>query len=190
MQPAPPPTQQARRSGFPTWAIVLIAVVVAAFVLLPIVAVLGIYSVRRYIANSKTAEARNALGQIAKDAATTYESEKPVAVGSPITHRLCPGASRPVPISLTWVSAKKYQSSVADWNTDCASDRGFCCLKYAMDVPQYYMYSYGATPTTFTAKANGDLNGDGIASTFTIRGEVVGGGLQIAPNIEEIDPGE
>ena len=35
-----------------------------------ILAVLAVYGVRKYIANSKTTEARNALGQIAKDAAT------------------------------------------------------------------------------------------------------------------------
>jgi hypothetical protein len=52
------------------------------------------------------------------------------------------------------------------------------------------MYSHGATPATFTAKANGDLNGDGIASTFTILGEVIGRALQVAPSIEERDPDE
>lgn len=188
MQAAPPPPQ-ARKSGFPTWAIILIAVAGALLVFLPIVAVLGIYGVRRYIANAKQAEARNALGQIAKDAAAAYEAES-LGPGGAATHRLCPGASRSVPSSLSWVSGKKYQSSVADWNTDCASDRGFCCLKFSMDMPQYYMYAYGSTPTTFTGKANGDLDGDGIASTFTIRGELVGGALQIASSLEERDPDE
>jgi type IV pilus assembly protein PilA len=189
MQPTPSPPQQTRKSGFPTWAIILIVVAVAGLVFLPIAAVLGIYGVRKYIANAKQAEARNALGQIAKDAAAAYEYEK-VAPGGAVVHRICPSASRSVPSSIAMVSGKKYQSSVADWNADCASDRGFCCLKYSMDMPQYYMYSYGATPVTFTAKANGDLNGDGITSTFMIRGEVVGSNLQIAPNIEERDPDE
>src|SRR5580704_15307046 len=40
-----------------------------------VLAVLAIYGVRKYIANSKTAEARNSLGQIGKDAATKYEKE-------------------------------------------------------------------------------------------------------------------
>ena len=190
MQAAPPPPPpQARKSGFPTWAIVLIAVGGALVVFLPIVAVLGIYGVRKYIANAKQAEARNVLGEIAKDAAAEYESEKAGASGA-ASHQLCPSASRSVPSSLAMVSGKKYQSSVADWQADCATDRGFCCLKFSMETPQYYMYSYGATPSAFTGKANGDLNGDGIASTFTIRGEVIAGQLQVAPNIEERDPGE
>jgi type IV pilus assembly protein PilA len=145
--------------------------------------------VRKYIANAKQAEARNSLGQIAKDAAAAYESER-LGPGGAVVHRLCPGASRAVPSSIAMVSGKKYQSSVADWNADCASDRGFCCLKFSIDMPQYYMYSYGAMPETFTAKAHGDLDGDGIASTFTIRGEVIGGALRIAPSIEERDPDE
>jgi type IV pilus assembly protein PilA len=189
MQAAPPPPLQPRKSGFPTWAIVLIGVIGALFIVLPIMAVLGIYGVRKYLANAKQAEAMNALGQIAKDAAAAYEADHP-GPGGPISHRLCPSASRSVPGSLSMVSGMKYQSSTADWKADCGSDRGFCCLKFSMEVPQYYMYSYGATATEFTGRANGDLNGDGIASTFTIRGAVVGSNLQIAPNIEERNPGE
>src|SRR5258708_27998744 len=41
-----------------------------------ILAVLAIYGVRKYVANAKTAEARNSLGQIAKDAASAAEREK------------------------------------------------------------------------------------------------------------------
>jgi len=41
-----------------------------------ILSVLAIYGVRKYIANAKTAEARNSLGQIAKDAASAVEREK------------------------------------------------------------------------------------------------------------------
>lgn len=173
----------------PTWAIVLIIALAGALVFLPILAVLGIYGVRKYVANAKQAEARNALGQIATDAVAAWEKERPAAGGA-IAHRICASASRAVPSSLAMVSGKKYQSSVADWNVDCASDRGFCCLQFAMNAPQYYMYSYGATPTTFTGVANGDLDGDGIASTFTIRGELVGGSLRVAPNIEERDPND
>src|ERR1700734_3697464 len=40
-----------------------------------ILAVLAIYGVRKYLANAKTAEARNSLGQLAKDQAAAYEKE-------------------------------------------------------------------------------------------------------------------
>jgi hypothetical protein len=38
--------------------------------------VLARYGVRKYVANAKKAEARNSLGQIAKDVATSVEREK------------------------------------------------------------------------------------------------------------------
>ena len=40
-----------------------------------ILAVLAIYGVRKYLANAKTAEARNSIGQMAKDAAAAFEKE-------------------------------------------------------------------------------------------------------------------
>ena len=44
------------------------------------------------------------------------------------------------------------------------------------------------TGTQFTATANGDLNGDGVLSTFTIIGAVATGNLYIAPTIAEKAP--
>ena len=41
-----------------------------------ILAALAIYGVRKYIANAKTAEARNTIGKIQKDAIAAFEREK------------------------------------------------------------------------------------------------------------------
>jgi hypothetical protein len=55
-----------------------------------------------------------------------------------------------------------------------------------MAQPQYYSYSYSATTLAgFTARAAGDLNGDGITSIFTQDGSIIGGRLNIAPSIAE-----
>ena len=67
-----------------------------------------------------------------------------------------------------------------------------------MNEPQYYMYSYvsdgdetGAVGQTFTATAEGDLNGDGVSSKFELPGAIQAGGVvAIAPNIAETDPEE
>ena len=40
-----------------------------------VLAVLAVYGVRKYIANAKTAEAKNSLGQMGKDAVTAFEGE-------------------------------------------------------------------------------------------------------------------
>src|SRR5580704_2185419 len=84
-----------------------------------VLAVLAIYGVRKYIANAKSAEARNSLGQIAKDAATAVEREKGstplIAVGgtSTLMRAFCSTAAN-VPTFVP--AAQKYQSQVTDWN--------------------------------------------------------------------------
>jgi len=171
-----------------------------------ILAVLAIYGVRKYLANAKTAEARNSLGQLSKDQAAEYEKESMQATvlgqgtSAATSRALCGGPDGPVPAAKTAIAGAKYQSSPADWNkgsgSATAGPTGFTCLKFTMDAPQYYMYSWassgtaGATGDTFTASANGDLNGDGTLSTFSIQGAINSGTLNIAPNMLEINPEE
>lgn len=172
-----------------------------------ILAALAIYGVRKYIANSKTAEARNSLGQMSKDATTAFAREGMAATvlalgtSTEVTNRLCGTATPTVPAAIAGVKGKKYQSSPTEWTTG-DKDNGWACLKFSMNDPQYYMYSYTASGTTaagatFSAGAKGDLDGDGAESTFTMAGELKAGtgkGAQVeaivAPNINEIDPEE
>jgi type IV pilus assembly protein PilA len=53
-------------------------------------------------------------------------------------------------------------------------------LKFSMDDPHYYSYSYisatSGSPTQFTARANGNLNCTGGDSTFEMVGAVLGDG--------------
>jgi type IV pilus assembly protein PilA len=162
-----------------------------------ILAVLAIYGVRKYIANAKTAEAKNSLGQIAKDAAAAVEREKGttaiLAAGatSALMRSICGSA---ISVPGTVPSAQKYQSSTADWGTGDPTT-GWACLKFSLEEPQYYMYSYSSSdpsPATgnFTAIANGDLNGDGVASTFSVSGLAENGAIAISPNIQETNPEE
>ena len=173
-------------SGMGTGAIIAIVVVVVLVAGIGIFAVLGIYGTRKYIANAKTAEAKNALGQLGKDAITAYEGEG-LTDGA---RHLCASASSPVPANRTAVSGKKYQSSRDEWMKDEARNAGFACLKFEMTAPQYFQYEYTATATGFTARAHGDLNGDGKFSTFELKGEVQNGHLVVAPVITETDPEE
>lgn len=167
---------------------VLIVVIVLVVLIVPVIGVLAtlsIYGTRKYIATAKTAEARNTLGMIAKDAVVAYERE--VADGK---RRVCPSASAPVPADRTMVSGKKYMSSTAEWQADSAADAGFACLRFEMSMPQYFQYQYEATPTGFVARARGDLNGDGVFSTFEINGRIVGDRLVVSPAILETNPFE
>jgi len=171
-----------------------------------ILAVLAIYGVRKYLANAKTAEARNSLGQMAKDESTAFEKESmaatTLAVGSTssVSRSLCTSPGSSVPTAATFIKGAKYQSSQVagvDWNADAATaGKGFSCLKFAMDAPQYYMYNFtSTTPTaaggTWVATANGDLNGDGILSTFQISGVITPSmTFSLAPNMLEVSPEE
>lgn len=167
-----------------------------------ILAVLAAYGVRKYIASSKTTEARNSLGRMANAALIAYEHENmnspvlPQGGSTGLTRTLCNTASVSVPASLGQVRGAKYQSTSADWNADSAGNSGFACLHFTIDEPQYFMYSYKVSGTSnpgdsFTALANGDLNADGIASTFSLTGAISPSYvINVAPNMLTINPDE
>ncbi len=168
-----------------------------------ILAALAIYGVRKYMANAKTAEARNGIGQMAKDAITAYfkEGMAPTVMelgsSTSVNNKLCDGAGvAAVPDDLAKVKGAKYQSSPNEWAT-------WDCLHWSMNDPQYYMYDYITTATgdalgedgaEFTCQAQGDLDGDGEPSTFTLKGGVKADGGTLtavaAPNLEESNPDE
>jgi type IV pilus assembly protein PilA len=170
-----------------------------------VLAALAIYGVRRYILNSKTAEARNSVGQMGKDAATAYSREGmaaallPIGTSTGITNHLCASTANKVPSSLGSVQAKKYQSKPSEWST---GDQwvGWTCVRFSMQDPQYYQYDYTATGTTgaagesFSAIARGDLDGNTSPSTFSLAGQIQADGtalvVTLAPNIAEAHPDE
>ena len=161
-----------------------------------VLAALAIYGVRKYLTNAKSAEARTAVGRIAKDASVAYERENMAATvvalkdSVDITHELCPQSTL-VPATLAEVSNQKYQSDPGEWNA-----AGWNCLKFSMSDPQYFQYQYlvpvagGADGANFDAQAHGDLDGDGTPSTFALAGLVQTGSggelvLTLAPTIRE-----
>jgi type IV pilus assembly protein PilA len=173
-----------------------------------VLAALAIYGVRKYLLNSKTAEVRNSLGQMAKDAKTAYERESmsgtilEAGKSAIASNNLCLTASASVPASKDSIKGQKYQSDPAadkDWNVDKGTPgKGFACLKFSLSDPQYYMYSYTssaeATGTkegdTFDAVGEGDLSGDGVLSNFKLSGKIVKGTVLVSPNFTETNPEE
>jgi len=166
-----------------------------------ILAVLAIFGVSRYIASSKAGEAVNNLGAIAKDASQSLTREPMigsfVAPGQKANtyHCICATATATVPASATSIKGKKYVSDpLQDWRqagtitTD--TNIGWRCLKFSIDQPQYYMYNYTESAGSCTsgsitgdvvhAIANGDLNGNGILSTFDLQGQVASGQTQLS----------
>jgi type IV pilus assembly protein PilA len=195
--PQPP---QKPKSGAAPWVIGCAVAAGAGLLIVGMLAVLAISGVRTYIAAAKKIEATATLGQIALDAQSSFDR---VPVGAlPATpseekHALCPSASRSVPATIASVRGKKYMSAPSDWAVDSAADAGFACLRFEMSAPQYYMYSYSSTPpgtavgNGFEAIAEGDLDGNGVTSTFSLTGKIGAGEvIVIAPTIAETNPKE
>jgi type IV pilus assembly protein PilA len=166
-----------------------------------ILAALAIYGVKKYLTNAKTAEAKNNLGRLGKDAVTSFERETmsyslaSAGAETAAVHQLCASAANPVPSTggTNGVpKGSKIQPNPTDWSGN--STTGWKCLKFSVDSPVYYQYNYTATnaadPTqaAFTATAAGDLNGNGTAGTWTYGGGVLpnaAGVMRLATTIQE-----
>jgi type IV pilus assembly protein PilA len=156
-----------------------------------ILAALAVYGVSKYVKNAKTAEARDALGRMAKDAVGAYNKETmaPTVLApgdsASVLHQLCASTSA-VPTDVP--KAAKYQTDPSDWGAD------WSCLKFSMNEPQYYQYQYTSTSTAFSCIARGDLDGDEVESEFTMLGAVIGDTAKkaatYAPTIGEVRPDE
>jgi hypothetical protein len=112
---------------------------------------LAIYGVRRYLLDSKKAEALNMITFIARAIAENWERDPKKKLKS------FPPVPKTVPRGV------KYTSTPDDWMP-------WDALKLTMDQPQYFQYEVKAAPDGMSADviAHGDLNGDGKASTFKL----------------------
>ena len=170
------------RAGFTLIELMIVVAIIG------VLAVLAVFGVQRNIANAKAAEARNTVGRIAQSTLASYEFEWVLANGG-TKKDLCESAI-PVPASVP--KAEKVPTSGL-WRS-ANPTTGWPCLMFTMDSAVYYQYNYtkfgeGAS-ASFRATAFGDLDGNGVQSTFFMNGVVTGGGITLDALVSETNPEE
>jgi type IV pilus assembly protein PilA len=153
-----------------------------------ILAALAVYGVKRYMTSAKTAEAKEMLGRISKDASAAFQRE---TMGAAVleddgvtdaVHALCPSVADDAKQPSAVPAAEKKQPIGTVWT----SDAGWNCLKFSFSEPVYYQYTYLADDTDFIAVAEGNLdNDDSTGEFFSLAGVVRTGAVVVAPTIDE-----
>ena len=156
-----------------------------------ILAALGVFGYLKLVGTSKSAEARQTVGAIARAAQVSYERQTapsealaPGQLSKASSQSLC-GSAIPVPAAIP--VGQKYQPKPKGDDFDTGDDvSGWKCLRFQISDPIAYRYSYtnGSAPVSgqkatpgFEAAAEGDVNGNGVISQFALTGYIQDGAL-------------
>jgi hypothetical protein len=162
-----------------------------------VLSALGMYGLARYVRHAKTAEAVGSVTAIAQAAAAYYDAsdaKQPAGTTPEAAHAMRhfpPSSTTSVPPSADSVKGRRYQSTLADWSGSPWQE-----LRFSIPQPQFYAYSFVSQGSGVQAKAwaiaRGDLDGNGVASTFklAIECDPVTYQAKVARDVDKTDPEE
>ncbi len=153
--------------------------------------VVGIPAYHQYMARAKSSEAENRISEMFRSAVAYYGHEA-IALGAdaqPIPPQF--PVSTPLTPSVDCCSdpdgrCNPWDYGAAQWITPT-----WHALNFAISDSHYYRYEFVSDGTTFTARAIGDLDCDGVLSTFERTGTVnPDGDVQGGRGITRVNPTE
>lgn len=149
-------------------------------VIMGILAAVALPAFTRYIKRSRASEASTMLSAIYRLQVVYFENQherSATGVGS----SFCTAPAMPS----TAPTGHKYPANPLAWT----SNAPWAALGFSLDGPHWYQYSSPGSATSFAATANGDLDGDGIQSTYVrsatiVSGEIQGAHLTVTSELE------
>lgn len=169
--------------------IAIVAIVVGGFgmvISLGMMPAIAIPAFIKYIRAAKTAEAEDRLSQIARSAELYYGQERAGAQGEVLP----PQFPESTPIT-PQRSCAEYPEGRCPPDPTAWSHPTWQALNFSMSEPHYFQYRFVSNGTAFTARALGDLDNDGIFSTFEQAGTgAPDGSVTIARGIYRENPTE
>ena len=144
-----------------------------AVAIVGILSALAIPSFVEYIRKARTAEASQGVKRM-YDGARVYYLDTPQPGLAPIPAQFPSVAALPTPgLGDCCFQGGKCVPLGNQWENET-----WDALHFSMDDPHYYSYSYETTDefSNFTVRANGDLDCDGLYSTFEMSGRIATSG--------------
>ena len=170
--------QSMRAKNVKGFTLIELMIVVA---IIGILAAVAIPAFMKYIRRSKTTEATMNIRKLFDSSVAYFEEEHADRSGL-IVPKSFPAAEIATPGLTVCCGATgvggKCQVSAGQWNASGTWN----ALNFSIDDPHYYSYTYAATGTdstsSFTARANGNLNCDATYSTFERVGSISEGNVK------------
>jgi type IV pilus assembly protein PilA len=155
-----------RRTGFTLIELMIVVAIIG------ILAAVAIPAFLKYIKRAKTTEATMNIRRLYDSSVSYYDNDHTTSSGSIVSAQF--PTNQDVTPALSSIGNVKRDPSQGDWDSGTWE-----ALNFAVSDPHFYAYQYNSNGTrigaTFTASAFGNLDGDGVYSTFVRVGSVVAG---------------